>query len=60
MRKHTGKTPLSLGLLLNVFIKQILTLFDQQTLATAKSKTVHIAYAFQHTAGQQINLFSTQ
>jgi hypothetical protein len=26
MRKHTGKTPLSLGLLLNVFIKQILTL----------------------------------
>ncbi len=35
-------------------------LFDQQTLATARSKTVHIAYAFQHTAGQQINLFSTQ
>jgi hypothetical protein len=26
MRKHMGKTPLSLGLLLNVFIKQILTL----------------------------------
>jgi len=26
MRKHTSKTPLSLGLLLNVFIKQILTL----------------------------------
>ncbi len=61
MRKHTGKTPLSLGLLLNVFIKQILTVAWSTDFGDSQIQNcLHIAYAFQHTAGQQINLFSTQ
>ncbi len=61
MRKHTGKTPLSLGLLLNLFIKQILTLVCSTDFGNSQIQNcLHIAYAFEHTAGQQINLFSTQ
>jgi hypothetical protein len=61
MRKHTGKTPLSLGLLLNLFIKQILTLVWSIDFGNSQiPNCLHIAYAFEHTTGQQINLFSTQ
>jgi hypothetical protein len=60
-RKHTRKTPLSVGLLLNVFIKQILTFAWSTYFGDSQIQNcLHIAYAFQHTAGQQINLFSTQ
>ncbi len=61
MRKHTGKTPLSLGLLLNLFIKQILTLVWSTDFGNSQiPNCLHIAYAFEHTTGQQINLFSIQ
>jgi hypothetical protein len=61
MRKHIGKTPLNLGLLLNLFIKQILTLVWSTDFGNSQiPNCLHIAYAFEHTAGQQINLFSTQ
>jgi hypothetical protein len=60
-RKYTGKTPLNLRLLLNVVIKQILTLAWSTDFGDSQIQNcLHIAYAFQHTAGQQINLFSTQ
>jgi len=61
MRKHTGKTPLSLGLLLNLFSKQILTLVWSTNFGNSQiPNCLHIAYAFELTAAQQINLFFTQ
>jgi hypothetical protein len=61
MRKHTGKPPLSLGLLLNLFIKQIWTLAWSTNFGNSQIQNcLHIAYAFEPTAGQQFNLFSTQ
>jgi hypothetical protein len=58
IRKHTGKTPLNLGLLLNLFIKQILTLVWSTDFGNSQIQNcLHIAYAFEHSWSTNQSLF---